>query len=409
MTEDELKKLETELKGSAEAVKKAIEQRDEELKNYKQVTETTAAELKKAGDRLVALETEKKELEARLGRVEAAANRPGGEGQKTRLLTPGQQFVMSEEFKAAQASRATVIPFVEVKDFFSRKADPIVGDGQPNSPVAPQRVPEIFFDPGQRTLTLRDLMNAAPTNSNTIEYVLEQTFDPDDAGAQGGEGGTKSQGGMTFLLKSAAVATIAHWVAISRQALADSAQLQSHIDNRLTYSIQKELEDQILFGDGADGNLLGIHNTPGVVTVGAPTGTDTYIDHIRKAIAAVRASEYQATGIILNPADWATIELTKGDDDHYIWVNVSDGGVPRLWRVPVIETTAMEEKRFLTGAFGLGAQLWDRQQAQIRVSESHDTYFVKNLVALLGELRMAITTYRPKAFIKGTLDGTVST
>ena len=40
--------------------------------------------------------------------------------------------------------------------------------------------------------------------------------------------------------------------------------LQSHIDGRLVYAVNKELGDKILFGDGTDGRLLGINNTPGV-------------------------------------------------------------------------------------------------------------------------------------------------
>jgi len=79
----------------------------------------------------------------------------------------------------------------------------------------------------------------------------------------------------------------------------------------------------------------------------------------------------------------------------------------RLWRVPVVESTVITENQFLVGAFGLGAKIWDRQQATIRVSEHHEDFFTRNAVAILCEMRLALTVYRPSAFVLGTI-GTVS-
>jgi HK97 family phage major capsid protein len=59
------------------------------------------------------------------------------------------------------------------------------------------------------------------------------------------------------------------------------------------------------------------------------------------------------------------------------------------------------------GAFGLGAQLWDREQANIRVSEHHADYFARNMLAILAEERLAITTYRPESFVKGVFTAAV--
>jgi HK97 family phage major capsid protein len=108
------------------------------------------------------------------------------------------------------------------------------------------------------------------------------------------------------------------------------------------------------------------------------------------------------TGIILSPADWEAIELAKGTDGRYIWVNVPDGGVPRLWRVPVVESLAMQDNEYILGAFGLGASVFDREQANIRVSESHADFFLRNQVAIMAQERIAMAVYRPEAFVRGT-------
>ena len=401
----DIEAIKTELKSATESVHALVQKQDGEIKQYGETTKETREELKKASARY---DEQVKALDDRLSAIEAKGQRPTYGVEQAFKATPGMQFIMSDEYKSAGKRGAT--DAVDVGNIFGRKSiDPLVGDGVDRAPVFPEQVPELYFDPGQREMTLRDIMNVGQTTSNAIDFFVEKDFDEDGAASQNGEGGLKAQQAMQFDKKSANVETIAAWLPVSRQVLDDSAMLQSHIDNRLVYAVNKKLEDQILFGTGTSGELLGIHNTPGVQTIGAPTTGVTKLDLIRKAIAAVRVSEYAATGVILHPSDWAEIELIKGDDEHYIWVSVPDGGVPRLWRVPVVETTAMQEGRFLTGAFGLGAQLWDRMASTVRISDSHAEYFTSNLVAILAELRVALTTYRPKAFIKGVLDQDLST
>jgi HK97 family phage major capsid protein len=67
----------------------------------------------------------------------------------------------------------------------------------------------------------------------------------------------------------------------------------------------------------------------------------------------------------------------------------------------------MHEGEFLTGAFGLGAQIWDREQANVRISEHHADYFTKNMLAILAEERIALTVYRPESFVKGVFTAAV--
>ena len=76
---------------------------------------------------------------------------------------------------------------VDVGNIFGLKAvdaTALVGDGDDRAPVWPEQVPEIFFDPGQRAMTLRDLMNVGQTQSNAVEYFQETDFDPDSAASR---------------------------------------------------------------------------------------------------------------------------------------------------------------------------------------------------------------------------------
>ena len=406
---DEIKKIEEAIAEQKKYISEAIDKQENGVKNRFVETEAKLQDQIKAADaKLNAYESEKKEMLDRLEKMEVKMNRPAFEqGMGEIKATPGYQFVVSEAYKNAQGSKRPATASVEVGSLFGYKT--LVGDGTDRAPVYSDRIQELFFDPGQRAMTLRSIMTTGATTSNAVDYFIEKTFNEDGAASQDGEGSAKAQQNMGFDKKTAPVETIAAWLPVSRQVLDDQAMLQSHIDGRLTYAVEREMERQIIFGDGNDGELTGIWNTPGVATIGAPAGTDTGLDHIRKAIRDVRLSEYGATAIVLNPSDWADLELIKETQGMYVWANVNNGGEPRLWRVPVIESTVMDEGRFLVGAFGIGAQLWDRQTASIRLSDSHSTYFTQNLIAVLAEMRVALTVPRPKAFVRGTFDGAVST
>jgi HK97 family phage major capsid protein len=67
----------------------------------------------------------------------------------------------------------------------------------------------------------------------------------------------------------------------------------------------------------------------------------------------------------------------------------------------------MNEGEFLVGAFGLAGQLWDREQANVRISEHHADYFARNMLAILAEERLALTVYRPEAFVRGAFTAAV--
>ena len=82
--------------------------------------------------------------------------------------------------------------------------------------------------------------------------------------------------------------------------------------------------------------------------------------------------------------------------------NFSVGLNTTIWRQPVVETPAIAELTFLTGAFGIGAQLYDRMAASVRIAEQHADFFVRNAVAILCEERIALAVKRTESFVKDT-------
>ena len=74
-----------------------------------------------------------------------------------------------------------------------------------------------------------------------------------------------------------------------------------------------------------------------------------------------------------------------------------------MWGLPVAEADAMPAGSFLTGAFGLAAQIFDRMEADVMISTEDQDNFVRNMVTILGEERLALVVRRPAALIYGTL------
>ncbi|UNK78125.1 phage major capsid protein [Sphingopyxis granuli] len=112
-------------------------------------------------------------------------------------------------------------------------------------------------------------------------------------------------------------------------------------------------------------------------------------------------SELMSTGVVLHPSDWAAIELLKDTTGQFIIGNPQGNLSPTLWGQPVVATQSMATGKFLTGAFQLGAQIFDRMDAMVEISTEDDQNFRKNLVTVLAEERLALAVYRPEAFVKG--------
>lgn len=210
----------------------------------------------------------------------------------------------------------------------------------------------------------------------------------------------------TFDRETANMKVLSHWIPASRQVLRNKSMLRQHIDTRLFEGLSLSEEKQILYGDDSSDQLQGILTHANVQTYNWSSGTtgDTKIDAIRRAMTLAQLAHFPVDGIVLNPQDWEDIELAKGSDGHYLWVTVQQGGQTRLWRAPVVVTTAIEAGDFLIGAFGMGAALWDRQRSGISVAEQHEDYFVKGMVAIMAEQEMTQTLYRPEAFVYGKFD-----
>jgi HK97 family phage major capsid protein len=264
------------------------------------------------------------------------------------------------------------------------------------------RALQVGLDAFQRPLTLRDVVTTGTTTSDTIEYaritsITNSAAPTAEATASTGTSGTKPESAIATEKATATVKTIAHWIPVTKRALADAAQIRTLIDNFLRYGLEEELEDQMVSGDGSGENFAGISNVSGVQ---AQAWDADILTTTRKAKTKVRTvGRSMANAYVLNPADWETIDLLQDNEGRYYYGGPATPGAPRLWGLPVIECEGVPSGTGYVGDWRK-AVLWDREQASISVTDSHSDFFVRNLVAILAEMRAAFGVVQPNAFVE---------
>jgi HK97 family phage major capsid protein len=344
------------------------------------------------------------EMQSRLVAVEQKLVSIRTTTDRTKVETAGQKFTDNDKVKAALAEGSKFKGRISV--VVNTITELTSGDGAAGDIIIPQRIQGIITPPN-RTLRIRDLLPKGRTISNALDFVQESGFT--NSAAPVAEGATKPESSLTFELASAPVRTLAHWIKATKQVLDDVPQLQSYIDTRLRYGLELVEETQLLVGDGTGQNILGLvpQATP-YDTTRSKVG-DTRIDIIRRAMTQLRLAEFAASAIVMHPTDWEEIELLKDTLGDYIWSNPRALSGPTLWGLPVLDSTSLTEGEFLVGAFNVAAQIWDRQDATVEISTEDQDNFIKNLVTIRAEERLALTVYRPESFIYGDFDQDVST
>ena len=305
-----------------------------------------------------------------------------------------KQLEGSQPLKDFAERKSRHVTFALPPDFFHRKTI-ISGTGL----ALPERLPGIV-EPVNRRMTIRALLPSIPVTSGSVQYTQETGYT--NAAATVSETLQKPFSDLTFVIKTAPIAVIAHLLKLSLQVLQDTPLLYNYIDRRMRYGLEYATELQLLKGSGVGSNVQGLM-TAATAFSGSTAGTK--IDVLRRAITQLESTEYTASGIILNPVDWEAIELLKNTLGDYIVDGVSEPVGPdpdALWSLPIVSTNAMTAGNFLVADFQQSALLLDRMQAMLLIANENADDFEKNLCTARCEQRLGLAILRPGGLIKGT-------
>jgi HK97 family phage major capsid protein len=276
---------------------------------------------------------------------------------------------------------------------------PAVPSGQP-TPAGLIVPPEFrgVIPPKLLNLSLLDLIPTGTTDSNLVHYV-QVTGIPGYA-AETPELSIKPQEGISFQDAQAPVVTIAGYIKVSRQALDDMAGLGTMINTLLPFDVRRRLLNQVLAGNGAGGNLLGIYNTTGI---GAPpaVGGDNVADAILRAVTVIVLSDCDPNFVALNPQTWQDLVLTKTTYGSYIYGEPGQlpGGMVNqtIWGLNITANRLVPTANPLVGD-AMSASVLVREGVNVKTSDADQDDFVRNRVTVLAEMRCCFPVWRPVGF-----------
>jgi HK97 family phage major capsid protein len=198
------------------------------------------------------------------------------------------------------------------------------------------------------------------------------------------------------------VAEIAHVLHAHKNILSDEPRLKNFINLRMTEGVKYQEDYDLLHSAGDGEKITGLFNVPGVQDYPA-SASDKPSVQVRRAITKGILAEYEMSGLVISPNRWEDMELeTDGYGQFRIAVQVAVGAEKKVWRLNVVDTTAMDDDRFLVGAFGAGAQLYDREAVSVTVSSENGNNFENGVVTFRADERVALEVPRPESFVIGT-------
>lgn len=263
-----------------------------------------------------------------------------------------------------------------------------------------------------RRLVVADLFPQGSIDGNTLIYVKESTVT--NAAAAVAEGAAKPASDLNLVQVTETVKKIATTLKVTDEMFDDQPAMRSYVDARLSLFVQLAEEDQLLNGSGTGANMTGILNRSGkqtAVAVGATPVETKRADSIYNQITQIRANAFlEPDAIVIHPTDWQTIRLNKDANFQYFGGGPFTGAYGNgavasdsLWGLRVVVTPAMTVGTALVGAFAAGAQVFRKGGLRVEMTNSNEDDFLKNLVAIRAEERLALAVYRPGAF--GTVTG----
>jgi len=376
---DEVKAVETALKGLHDQMSAKLAEHTAEVEKFgKASTELTG--------KIDALSEQYKALKEQMIDLAQKQTPAAGDAQ---VKTAGQEFIDSEMFKA-MASGQREKARIEVKNTV------VTG---PNMPFEVQREGVI---PGSfAPLTIRQQIPTITVASNSVSSLRELAWTND--AAEVAEGAAKPESDITFEPYNVQIETVAHWIKVSNQLLADAPAVAAYIDTRLRDGLAQRVDRQLLLGTGVTPLLNGLTNAGNFVAF-TPTSGANLVESINKAKYNRWALGEVVDTVIVNPADWAAMEVLRegAGSGTYLYGAPGTNAGTQPFGVNVVMSPFMPAGQFLIGSLRGSAIIYQRQGAVVEMGYVNDD-FTKNLVTIRAEERLGLGVDRPMGIMYGAI------
>ena len=243
-------------------------------------------------------------------------------------------------------------------------------------------------------IVIRDLFGAETISGSTLVYLTEGAIE--GAPAATNEGAKKPQVHFADPTPhTVSLSKIAAFIKESDEYINDYAFLASAINGRLLYHHQLVVQNTLVT---ALKGTSGIGDNDDTWTASS-TATELADLILKEAMDLQNASGFPADAIVMNPATWYSLRVAKdGEYRYYGGGFFGAQNVPNLWGIPVCVTTAVDADEIIVGAFKACASVVTNGGVSIEAVNTDQDDFVKNLMTIRCEERLALAVRRPAGF-----------
>jgi HK97 family phage major capsid protein len=329
---------------------------------------------------------------------------------------PGDVFVASDGFKKIQNSSSrgqqwTTGP-VEVPLLGKGTLLEAPGGGAGAFVTTPQVIPgvvETLFQP----LSVESLLSAGQASGPTVRYLSEGTATSGAAGVA--ESAEKPQSTLGFDVDDEPIKKIATTIVTSDELLEDVPAIQSFVNGRLAFFVQREVERQLLRGTSGGNEVQGLLTGRGVPVYAGGTAVGDKTVQLFRAMNGVHGSAFvEREWVIMSPSDYAEIRLLTDSNGQYygggpfsgayggqgeagVSGQLSSAATDSIWSKPVYVTSAVGPGTAVVGSRA-AAQIWNRGALSVEATNSHSDLFTRDMIAIRAERRLGLTVYRSGAY-----------
>jgi HK97 family phage major capsid protein len=180
--------------------------------------------------------------------------------------------------------------------------------------------------------------------------------------------------------------TVAVHTQMTRQLIEDEPAVRSKIDTELQREVLRALEAS------AAAQLV-------AATLPTVAGA-TLLESIRMGVGTVQAAGFSPSAVLLNPADWATLDITVMGSTL---IGPSVGS--QFWGLRPVASVAQPAGTATVGDFSAGVERYSRSGVSLYITDSHASTFLSNVFTLLAETRSKTVVTRPAALCECTKSG----
>jgi len=300
---------------------------------------------------------------------------------EAKLLSAGEEFVKSEQFKALVAGN-TQRARIEVKNTVTSGSTTVFPDQRPG--VIPGN-----FAP----LTVRQILRAIPVTSNMVNSLREATWV--NSAAEVSQGAAKNESDNTYEQYNVPITTVAHWIKISNQLLADAPAVVAYIETRLRDGLAQRIEAQLINGNGTSPNLSGLTDS-GNFTAYTATSDDLLVDAINRVKYTMWAAGNMPDTVIVNPADWGAMERTRegANTGAYLYGMPGMGAGMSPFGLNVVLSQHLQAGKIIVARLSDSVVLYNRSGAVVEMGYVNAD-FTNNLITIRAEERLGLGVDRP--------------